>query len=94
MKPINDQLYIKLIPKPETTKNRLILPTLEGGANEPEYKVLKIGPKCKGVKVGDTLRLYPQVNLIPYDEGYFIREISGIKVIIPRYIAGCDPYQI
>lgn len=79
---LSDRLFIKPIEKPIIKKSGLILPSLEGGVNETEYKVLQAGAKCKGVKTGDTIRLYPQVDKIPYEDGYFIRESADIKVVL------------
>lgn len=79
MKLIGDRIFIKLIQKEQKTKSGLILPT---EVIEPEYEVLQVGAKCKGVKQGDKIRLYPHIDLTPYEDGYFMNESYGIKAIL------------
>jgi co-chaperonin GroES (HSP10) len=66
IKLLSDRILVKPNAIEERNSFGIILP--ENQKNRDESVIVAIGPKVKELKVGDTIRKFPQVPGIPYTE--------------------------
>lgn len=83
MMPIHDRVLVKLLDNETKTKAGIILPT--NAQDQHKAEVVAIGPKVQALKIGQTIKYYPNCGTpIEYNgvDHLLLKESTEVKAIL------------
>lgn len=86
MKPLQNRLVLKMEKKKEVSKGGVFIPESVEINNQEIGVVVKIGPDCKEVKIGDRviLGVYSGTNITVNDEKLLVLKETDILAILEK----------
>lgn len=76
---LSDRVLIKEQKTENKTESGIIL---QNNELNKVYEVMCVGIRCKGLRVGDKIRLFEHVDMIPFEDCYFIHQKMDIKTYL------------